>query len=246
MRRAFEPPHRTCKPARSFDDSLAQTGLNSEQRRERCAAGDLGHFLLELDDSISECLAHLDSDARELPRGTRTPEDRSGRSKLTKISPQLLDHLLHGIAHILRGLLQSAAGDRAYTVISISRGSTLAKMLVEIGGINLRVMLVSGFAPIADLMNLFLFAHFGVVLLMTELENVDLSADVPARRVLPEHRLAQSEIPIEPLLDLRPNLFRDLLDQERIHSSLGSIRTHVNGLAELDPPLDRQGQRVEQ
>ena len=66
------------------------------------------------------------------------------------------------------------------------------------------------------------------------------------RGVSPEHRLAQSEIPIQPFLNLRPNLFRDLLDQKRIHSSLGSIRTHVDGLAELDPPLDRQGQRVQQ
>ena len=57
MRRAFDPPHRTRKPARSFDDSLAQSGLYSEQRRERRAAGDLGHFLLELDDSISDFLA---------------------------------------------------------------------------------------------------------------------------------------------------------------------------------------------
>jgi hypothetical protein len=70
MRRAFGPPYRTRKPARSSDDSLAQSCLHSEQGRERRAAGDLGHFLLELDDTISDFLARVDSDARELPRGT--------------------------------------------------------------------------------------------------------------------------------------------------------------------------------
>jgi hypothetical protein len=64
----------------------------------------------------------------------------------------------------LRGLFQFAAGDREYTIISISRGSTLARMLefVEFGGINFRVIPVSGFARLADFMNLFLLAHFGV------------------------------------------------------------------------------------
>ena len=85
---------------------------------------------------------------------------------------------LHGVSHILRRLFQLAAGDREYTVISISRGSTLAKMLelVEFGGINLCVMLVSGFAWLADFMNLFLFAHSGVVLLVIEIiyQNIDL------------------------------------------------------------------------
>ena len=67
MRRAFDPQHRTRKPARSFDDSPAQSCLHSEQERERRAAGALGHFLLELDDTISDFLAHVDSDAQ---RGT--------------------------------------------------------------------------------------------------------------------------------------------------------------------------------
>jgi hypothetical protein len=64
---------------------------------------------------------------------------------------------------------------------------------------------------------------------------------MPRARHLPEHRLAQSEIPNEPFLDPRANLFRNMLSQKRIHSSLRSIRTHVDGLAKLDPPLDRQG-----
>jgi hypothetical protein len=36
-------------------------------------------------------------------RAERILEDRSGRSQLTKIVPQLLDFPLHGAAHILRG-----------------------------------------------------------------------------------------------------------------------------------------------
>ncbi len=91
VRRAFDPPHRTRKPARSFDDSLAQPGLHPKQRRERRAAGDLGHFLVELDESISDLLGRVDNAARELPRGARILEDRSGRSKLAKILSQLLD-----------------------------------------------------------------------------------------------------------------------------------------------------------
>jgi hypothetical protein len=172
MWRAFDPPHRTRKPARSFDDSLAQSCLHSEQRGERRAAGDLGHFLLELDDSISDFLARVDSEARELTRGARIPEARSGRSQLTKIVPELLDFPLHGAAHILRGHFQFAAGDREYTVISISRGSTLARMLefVEFSGSNLGVMLVLGVARIADLMDFFVFAHFGVVLLCAKFQ----------------------------------------------------------------------------
>jgi hypothetical protein len=178
MRRAFDPPQRARKPARSFDDSLAQSRLHSEQGRERRAAGDLGHFLLKLDDTISDFLAHVDSDARELPRGTRILEDRSGRSQLTKIVPELIDFPLHGAAHILRSHFQFAAGDREYTVISISRASTLATMLefVEFGVINFRVIPVSGFARLADFMNLFMFAHSGVVLLVIEIvyQNIDL------------------------------------------------------------------------
>src|SRR6266481_6330266 len=157
MWRAFDPPHRTRKPARSFDYSLAQSGLHSEQRRERRATGDLGHFLLELNDSISDFLAHVDSDARELLRGTRILENRTGCSHLTKIVPQLLDLPLYGVTHILRGLFQFAADDRERTVISIRRVSALARMpeLVEFGSISLGVMLVLGIARIADLMGLF-------------------------------------------------------------------------------------------
>ena len=178
MRRAFDPPHRTRKPARSFDDSLAQSCLHSEQGREWRAAGDLCHFLLELDDTIPDFFAHVDRDARELPRGTRILEDRSGRSQLTKIAPELIDFPLHGAAHILRGHFQFAAGDREWTVISIGRGTTLVRMLefVEFGGSNFRVITVSGFPRLADSMNLFLFAHSGVVLLVIEIiyQNIDL------------------------------------------------------------------------
>jgi len=116
---------------------------------------------------MSDCLAHVDSDARKLPRGTRTLEDRSGRSQLTKIVPQLLDLPLYCVTHILRGPFQFAAGDREHTIISIRRVRALARMLelLEFGGINLGVMLVLGVARITDLMDLFVFAHFAVVLL---------------------------------------------------------------------------------
>src|SRR5258708_15905867 len=69
--RHFDPPHRTCKPARSFDDSLAQPGLHPKQRRERGTAGELGHLLVKLDDSISDFLAHVDNDTLQLPRRPR-------------------------------------------------------------------------------------------------------------------------------------------------------------------------------
>ena len=47
---------------------------------------------------------------------------------------------------------------------------------VEFGGINFRVIPVSGFPRLGDSMNLFLFAHSGVVLLVIEIiyQNIDL------------------------------------------------------------------------